>query len=145
MTEANQDLRLERGHVIPGRELAWVFGPSGGPGGQHANRAHSRAELRFDVATSAAFDEAERTRLSDKLGARLRHGLLTVVADDQRSQWRNRQIARGRLKALLDGALAADPPPRKATKPSRSARRRRVDNKRRRSETKRLRERPDVE
>lgn len=145
MTEANQELRLEGGHVIPGRELGWDFGPSGGPGGQHANRAHSRAELRFDVASSGAFNEAERLRIADKLKSRLRHGLLIVVADDQRSQWRNRQIARQRLKALLDDALAPDPPPRRATKPSRSARGRRMDNKRRRSQTKRLRGRPEIE
>jgi ribosome-associated protein len=145
MMEANQDLRLARGQIIPGRELAWDFGPSGGPGGQHANRAHSRVELRFDVIESSAFGPKDKARLAGKLSSRLRGGKVVVVVDESRSQWRNRQIARGRMKGLLDEALRPDPPPRRPTKPSRAARRRRVEGKRQRSETKRLRGRPEIE
>ena len=143
MTEANQDLKLERGQVIRAAELSWDFGPSGGPGGQHANRAHSRVELRFSLMASTAFADSERRRLERNLGPRLRNGVVAVVVDEERSQWRNRQIARGRLKDLLDEALQPDPPNRKATRPSRSARRKRVEAKRQRSETKRLRRSPD--
>ena len=145
MTEANQDLRLERGHVIPGRELHWSFGPSGGPGGQHANRAHSRAELRFAVVGSTAFSDSESERIVAGLSNRIRDGVVAVIADDHRSQWRNRQVARSRLRTLLDDALRPDPLARRATRPSRRARQRRVDEKRRRSQTKRLREKPEVE
>ena len=145
MSEANQDLRLERGALIPARELRWAFGPSGGPGGQHANRANTRAELRFDVTSSSAFDERQRAQLERRLGGRLREGVLTVVADERRSQWRNRQDARARLKAMLDEAMQPDPPARRPTRPGRGARRRRAEEKRRRSETKRLRRRPDMD
>jgi len=145
MTEANQDLHLARGQVIPAGELRWTFGPSGGPGGQHANRANSRAELRFSVEASGAFTARERDRLVDRLDSRLRDGVIAVIADDERSQWRNRQLARDRLKSLLDEALAPDPPPRRRTRPGAAARRRRMDEKRRRGETKRLRKRPEPE
>lgn len=143
MAEANQDLQLTRGQVIPAAELRWTFGPSGGPGGQHANRANSRAELRFSVEGSTAFAPRERDRLVERLGSRMRDGVVTVIADDERSQWRNRQLARRRLKVLLDEALAPDPPPRRPTRPGRAARRRRMDDKRKRGETKRLRRRPE--
>jgi len=71
--------------------------------------------------------------------------VLTVVADERRSQWRNRQDARARLKAMLDEAMQPDPPARRPTRPGRGARRRRAEEKRRRSETKRLRRRPDMD
>lgn len=140
MAEANQDLTLRRGHVIPGAELEWSFGPSGGPGGQHANRAHTRTVLRFDVADSMAFDDSTRQRLLDRV-----ESPVVVTVDEHRSQWRNRQVARRRLSELLDDALKPDPPRRRATKPSRGAKQRRLDSKRRRSETKRLRRKPNVE
>ncbi len=145
MSEANQDLQLARGHVIPAGELQWTFGPSGGPGGQHANRAHPGAEIVFDIGESIAFTEQEIQRISDKLATRISNGALSVIADDTRSQWRNRQQARARLKNLLDDALAPDPPKRRSTRPSRAARQSRTDEKGRRSQTERLRGRREAE
>ena len=144
-TGAQRDIRLQRGQVIPAAELRWDFGPASGPGGQHANRANTRAGLTFSVVRSAAFTDEERRRLLRRLDDRLRSGAVRLVVDEHRSQWRNRQVARRRLAALLDDALAPDPPPRRASRPSAASRRRRLESKRRRSETKRLRRPPDIE
>ena len=120
---------------IPRRELDVSFTPSGGPGGQHANRNATRVELRFDVASSSAFSDAQRQRVIGKLGSEVR-----ISVDERRSQRRNREIAEERLRT----ALHVDRP-RKQTKPSRSSQRRRVDAKKRRSQTKRQRRRPGLD
>ncbi len=135
------DLRINDDTTIAARELDWTFLPSGGPGGQHANRASSKVVLRFDVSSSDAFDEASRVRLLDRLA----DSVISVTVDDSRSQWRNRQIAKRRLRERIESALAPDPPPRRPTRPSRRAKQRRLKTKRLRSEQKRLRKRPDFE
>ena len=144
-TNANRDLHLERGPVIPARELRWDFGPASGPGGQHANRANTRAGLAFSISRSAALTDEEKSRIERRLGARIRSGSVRLVVDDHRSQWRNRQVARRRLQALLDDALAPDPPPRRVVRPGPAARRKRLEAKRKRAETKRLRRPPTNE
>jgi len=138
------DLRVNRNLVIPAAMLRWRFDPSGGPGGQHANKAATRVELSFQVAGSGLFDAAAEQRVLANLAPRLVAGVLAVVVDESRSQWRNRQIARRRLADLLDTALRPPPPPRRPTRPTRTARARRIADKRARAETKRLRRRPDV-
>ncbi len=121
---------------IPRRELDIRFAPSGGPGGQHANRSSTRVELTFDVVASSAFSEAQRALVLERLGPVVR-----VVADDERSQLRNRAIAEERLAARLSGALHVDRP-RRATRPSRGSQERRLSSKKRRSATKDGRRRP---
>lgn len=137
------DLRVSDDLVIPAGELTWRFDPSGGPGGQHANRSSTRVELLFDVTSSAVLDGATKARI-------LRHrnvdlGVISVRVSESRSQWRNRQIARERLVELLTEALQPPPPKRRRTRASRAARERRLAKKRERAETKRLRKRPDPE
>jgi ribosome-associated protein len=117
-------------------EVAVRFSPSGGPGGQHANRSNTRVDLRFDVAGSASLDEAQRRRLLDRVGREVR-----VVADDERSQLRNRAIALERLRARLAAGLREERH-RRPTRPSRAAKARRLDAKRRQAERKRDRRRP---
>jgi ribosome-associated protein len=141
----DEPLEITNELIIPAGDLIWRFGPSGGPGGQHANRAHSRAELGFDLVGSPAVPEPLRARMVEALGSRLVNGEVWVSVDASRSQWRNRQLARQRLRELLVDASKPPPPPRKKTKPSRAARRRRVEEKRYRGEVKRLRKRPSVE
>ncbi len=121
---------------IPRHELVTTFSASGGPGGQHANKAATRAELVFDVESSSAFSDAQRARVLAKLGPVVR-----VVADDERSQLRNRTLAEERLAAKLRGALHV-PRSRRTTRPSRSAQRRRVEAKKQRGELKRYRRPP---
>ena len=129
-------LRVSSSLRIPERELEWRFTRSGGPGGQHANTADTRAEVRFDVAGSPSLGPRQRARLLDRLGAEVR-----VVAADERSQARNRALARRRLADRLAGALRIEAP-RTATKPSKAAVQRRLDAKRRQSARKADRRRP---
>ncbi len=129
-------LRVTASVVVPAHELEWRFGPSGGPGGQHANRAHTRAEVRFDVRSSSALSEAQRARLLGRLG-----DTVIVSADDERSQLRNRRLALDRLRRRLADALKVDPP-RRPTRPSRGSVERRLDAKRRQADRKRDRRRP---
>lgn len=142
--EATGDLRVSPTVVIPANELEVSFHTTGGPGGQHANRSATGVTLVWDYEASTVLDDSQRALLASQLGNRARGGTLRVVADNSRSQWRNRSRARAQLAELVRTGLAR-PPARRATKPSRSARRRRLSNKRHRSETKRLRRRPDVD
>ncbi|MGH9264484.1 MAG: alternative ribosome rescue aminoacyl-tRNA hydrolase ArfB [Acidimicrobiales bacterium] len=129
-------LTVTRSCRIPLEELEWRFSASGGPGGQHANTANTRAEVRFDVANSPSLGPRQRARLLERLGPVVR-----VVASDERSQARNRDLALERLAARLAAGLHVETP-RVPTRPRPAAKRARVDEKRRRSETKRLRARP---
>ena len=125
------------GGTVPATAVAWRFDPSGGPGGQHANRSSTRVEAVIDLTTAGDVDPDVRQRLVERFGTELR-----AVADDTRSQARNREIALDRLQErLLDGLAVAKP--RKPTRPSGAARTRRLQAKRRRSETKRGRGRID--
>ncbi|MFM7068196.1 MAG: alternative ribosome rescue aminoacyl-tRNA hydrolase ArfB [Actinomycetes bacterium] len=134
----DEDLVVRPGRVVRAFELVERFSPSGGPGGQHANRAHTRVELRVDLTTSAAFTELERSRLISKLGP-----VASVVVDDERSQARNRAIARDRLGALLRSALVT-PRRRVGTRPTKASQTRRLDAKTRRGATKAGRRRPNT-
>lgn len=129
-------LRVTRSCAIPLAELEWRFTASGGPGGQHANRSNTRAEVRFDVATSPSLLEIHRERLVQRLGPVVR-----VVADDERSQLRNRDLALERLRARLAEALRVERT-RRPTAPTRASQQRRLEAKKRRSDTKRRRRGP---
>ncbi|MGI9578627.1 MAG: alternative ribosome rescue aminoacyl-tRNA hydrolase ArfB [Microthrixaceae bacterium] len=131
-----EDLRVSGGLTIPGAELSERFMPSGGPGGQHANRSNTRVELRFDAAASTALSDYQRSRIIELLGDDVR-----VVVDDERSQHRNRDIARDRLAGRLRNALTRETK-RRPTKPSRGAKERRLKEKKRRSEIKAQRRPP---
>ena len=135
-------LRVTDEIEIPADELVWRFHTTGGPGGQHANRSHTGVELVFDVGASVAFDEDTRAKLIERIP--LKGGLLVVGADEERSQWRNRQTARRRLAAMLREALV-EATPRVPTTPPPGARRRRVQMKRARGALKRLRRPPEAE
>jgi ribosome-associated protein len=137
-------LRVGGRVVIPAGELEWRFDPSGGPGGQHANRASTRAELRFDLARSPSVPDDLRHRMLERLGSRAPDGVVSVTVDESRSQWRNRSLAKRRLANLLRDATRT-PRRRIPTTPSRRAKRRRLEQKRRRSEKKRLRRPPEPE
>jgi ribosome-associated protein len=124
---------------IPAAELVVRTSRSGGPGGQHANVTDSRVEVSFDIAGSSALPEWARARLLERLGPRV-----TAVAQDARSQLRNRELARSRLAERLRSALER-PRPRRATRPGPAARERRLDSKRRQSQRKQERRPPAVE
>ncbi len=114
-------------------EVAFRFSRSSGPGGQHAQKSSTRVEALFDVEASTALTDAERRRVLDRLGPVVR-----AIAQDERSQLRNRVLATERIVEQLRAAAKVRRP-RRATKPSQAAQARRVEGKKRRSQTKRLR------
>lgn len=122
--------------TIPLAEVELRASRSSGPGGQHANVTESRIEAVFDVLASQTLSDAQKQRLITKLGPRI-----TAVAQDARSQVRNRELALERLGRRIGDALER-PKRRRKTRPSRSARERRLQGKKKRSETKRQRRRP---
>jgi ribosome-associated protein len=129
-------LRIDERLSIPLAEIELRASRSSGPGGQHANVTASRVEAVFDVEGSAALSDKQRARLLEKLGASV-----VAVAQDARSQSRNRELALERLAARLAAALRV-PRRRRQTRPTRASRERRLDQKRRAGERKRARRRP---
>ncbi len=129
-------LQINAELAIPLAEVELRASRSSGPGGQHANVTASRIEAVFDVGASESLTDAQRARLRERLGERV-----SAVAQDARSQARNRELALERLGEKLARALER-PKPRRPTKPSRAAKERRLEEKRRTSELKRERRRP---
>jgi ribosome-associated protein len=122
--------------AIPLREIVLRASRSSGPGGQHANVTASRVEASFDVAASATLSDAQKQRVIARLGP-----VVTAVAQDARSQARNRELALQRLRDRLAGALAV-PRTRRATRPTKASVRRRTEGKQRQSARKRDRRPP---
>ena len=129
-------IRVTRSVLLPVAEIELRFSRSSGPGGQHANTAETRVEAVLDVEASSALTEAQKRRVVAKAGSTLR-----AVAQDERSQLRNRELAVERLVEQLREALKVQRR-RVATKPTKASRERRLESKKRRSTTKRLRRRP---
>jgi ribosome-associated protein len=132
-------LRVSRSVLVPEKELHWRFSRSSGPGGQSVNTADSRVQLSLDLTTTTAFGPTQRARVLQRLADRLVDGVLTVTAQEERSQLRNREIALERLADILGEAVSPPPRARRPTKPSQRAVERRIAAKKRRAETKRLR------
>ncbi len=134
-----ESIRVTRSVSLPLSEIALRVSRSSGPGGQHAQKSSTRVEAVFDVEASDALSEAQKRRVIARAGAVLR-----AVAQDERSQLRNRELAVERLVEKLRTALAV-PRRRVPTRPGAAARERRLAEKKRRSRAKKLRRRPDDE
>jgi ribosome-associated protein len=134
-----ESIRITRSVLLPLSEIATRVSRSSGPGGQHAQKSSTRVEALFDVEASSALTDGQKRRVVARAGA-----ILRAVAQDERSQARNRELAVERLVEKLREALAV-PRRRKATKPTAAARARRLESKRRRARTKALRKSPGAE
>jgi ribosome-associated protein len=132
-----ESIRVTRTVAIPLAEIELRFSRSSGPGGQHAQKSETRVEAIFDVESSGALTEAQKRRVLARTGPVIR-----AVAQDERSQARNRELAVERVVEQLREALRV-PRKRVPTAPTQAARERRLEEKRRRSEVKRLRRGPD--
>jgi ribosome-associated protein len=129
-------ISLGRHGELPLREVVLRTSRSSGPGGQHANVTASRVEAVFDVLSSETLTDAQKQRVIARAGPRV-----VAVAQDARSQSRNRELALERLGRRLEASLAVQRP-RRATKPTKASQRARVEAKRRRAQRKRERRRP---
>jgi ribosome-associated protein len=133
------ELRVDERISLPLGEIELRTSRSSGPGGQHANVTASRVEAVFDVEASATLTDSQRARLLERLGP-----VVTAVAQDARSQSRNRELALERLAAKLAAGLRTRRK-RRPTKPTRASRQRRLEQKRRTGEKKRRRQSPPLE
>ena len=131
-----ESIRVTRSVTLPRSEIELRFSRSSGPGGQHAQKTETRVEAVFDVEASSALTERQKSRVLARAGPVIR-----AVAQDERSQWRNRELAVERLVEQLRQALRVERP-RRPTKPTRASQERRLQEKRRRGEIKRLRRPP---
>jgi len=131
-----ESIRVTRSVLLPLSEIEFRVSRSSGPGGQHAQKSETRVEAVFDVEASTTLTDMQKRRVVSRVGEVLR-----AVAQDERSQLRNRELATDRLVEKLRQALAV-PRKRVATKPSAAAREKRLEKKRRRSRTKALRRPP---
>ena len=134
-----ESIRVTRSVSLPLPEIAIRVSRSSGPGGQHAQKSSTRVEAIFDVEASEALSDVQKRRVVARVGTTLR-----AIAQDERSQLRNRELAIERLVEKLRAALAV-PRRRVPTKPTRAAKERRLESKRRRSKTKGLRRPPGDE
>jgi ribosome-associated protein len=135
MTDS-ESIRVTRSVVLPRSEIELRTSRSSGPGGQHAQKSETRVEAVFDVDASNALSDAQKRRVVAKAGPVLR-----AIAQDERSQLRNKDLATERLVESLREALKV-PRRRVPTKPSAASRERRLEQKKRRSQVKRLRRQP---
>ena len=134
-----ESIRVTRSVVLPAAEIELLVSRSSGPGGQHANKAETRVDARFDVEASTALSDAQKRRVITRAGPVLR-----AVAQDERSQLRNRELAVERLVEKLREALRVERR-RVPTRPTAQARERRLETKRRRGNVKQLRRQPGDE
>lgn len=134
---AGESIRVTRSVVLPLSDVEYRTSRSSGPGGQHAQKTESRVEALLDVEGTRALTDVQKRRVIARMGPVLR-----AIAQDERSQSRNKELATDRLVGQLREALKV-PRRRRPTKPSKAAVERRIEGKKRRSQTKRLRRPPD--
>jgi ribosome-associated protein len=132
-----ESIRVTRTVELPVSEIELRFSRSSGPGGEHAQKTETRVEAILDVEASSALTPAQKRRVVRKAGPVLR-----AIAQDERSQSRNRELAIERLVAVLRDALRVERR-RRPTRPTAASRERRLEQKRRRGATKQLRRPPD--
>jgi ribosome-associated protein len=132
-----ESIQVTKTVAIPVSELELRFSRSSGPGGQHAQKSETRVEASFDVEASTGLTEIQKARVVRRAGLVIR-----AVAQDERSQARNRELAVERVVTALREALRVQRP-RRPTRPTAASRERRIEAKRRRGQTKRLRRPPE--
>ena len=133
---ARESIQVTPRLAIPLEEVQLRYSRSSGPGGQHAQKTETRVEAVFDAVASETLTDAQKRRLTARMGRVVR-----AVAQDERSRWRNRELALERLAEAIRAGIRVERK-RRPTKPSAAARKQRLESKRRRSQVKRLRKPP---
>jgi ribosome-associated protein len=132
-----ESIRVTRSVSVPLDEIEFRVSRSSGPGGQHANKAETRVEAVFDVEASGALSNVQKRRLRRQAG-----DVIRAIAQDTRSQARNRELALERLVERIADGLHVERR-RVATRPSKASIERRLEAKKRRSGIKRTRTEKD--
>jgi len=138
-------VQINPGLSIPRSELTYKATRAGGPGGQHVNTSSTRVELWWDVSNSPSLNDAQRARITEKLGKRISdEGFLKLASAVERSQHQNKEEVTSRFARMIDQALKV-PKPRKKTKPSKASKQKRLDLKKRQSDKKKNRGKVDLD
>ena len=130
------ELQINRKLVIPSNEIKWRFSRSSGPGGQNTNKTESRVEIIFNIKTSKALNPFQKIILLDKLANKVRHGCISIPVQEQKTQFKNRQLAIHKLITLLKDQLTSNTKTRKITKPTKASKKRRIESKKKRGKLK---------
>ncbi len=133
------DLIVNPALVIPSNELHWRFSRSSGSGGQNINKTDTRVNLSFNIEKSKALTSYQKHRITKQLSNQIVNTTITVITQENRTQYKNRKLALMRLGILLEKALEPPPKARKTTKPTKSSQRKRVNSKRKHGEKKQSR------
>ncbi len=134
------DLVLAPRLLIPANEIQWRFSKSSGPGGPKINKTDSRVEIIFDIQKSKSLSLYQKQLINNQFKNKLINGCICITVQENRTQFKNRQLALSRLSSTLENLLKPPPKKRRETKPTRSSQRERIQSKKRRGEVKKNRQ-----
>ena len=129
-------LKINKSLIIPRNEIQWRFSRSAGPGGQNVNKIESQVEIIFNIKKSKTLNPFQKDLLLRKLNPKINNGCISIKVKEQRSQFKNRQLAIHKLISLLKAIITSKEKVRKITKPTKSSKRKRVESKKKRGELK---------
>ena len=134
------DLHITQKFIIPNNEIDWRFSRSSRPGGQNVNKVESQVEIIFNIKKSKSLNSFQKSLLLNKLNNKIINGCISIKVQEQRTQLRNRQLAKQKLILLIQKILMTEQKVRKITTPTRSSKKRRIESKKKRGELKRNRQ-----